>query len=452
MYDLIIIGAGPGGYPAAVFAAKSGLKVCVIEKENIGGVCLNYGCIPTKSLLKASEYITNIKHADDWGIIASYKIDIKKMVAQSRATVEKLTSGINYLFKTNKIDLIKATGSIKKIEDNLITVQLDHGIKEISGKNLIIATGSTARSLPNAPKSKLIWGAKEAMLPEKIPGKIGIIGAGAIGVEFAHFYSTIGSDVTIFETAPNILPGMDQELAITMAKILEKNGIKINTNCKIDKIEEKNEKIKIEYSNKIEEFDNIIVAIGVVPNTFSQFTLEKNYFKTNNLHQIYINEKNVQNVYAIGDCTSGPWLAHKATYEGIRAVRNILGQKLEATQPVALCIYTTPQIASIGATCEQLKEKYQNEYTKKVKILRSTFMANGKAIAIKEPDGFIKILCDNDTGEILGAHMIGPEVTELIHSIALGMKLEALPEDFTQTIFPHPTLSETIYEAFLESH
>lgn len=449
MYDLIIIGAGPGGYPAAVEAAKAGLKVAVIEKADLGGVCLNYGCIPTKALLKAAEILEKLKHAKEWGIEANYTVDIKQMVKQSREGVKKLTNGIAFLFKSSKVELINGNASIKKTEDGKITI-LCNG-KELIAKNLIVASGATARNLPGAPDSKSIWSIKDAMLQETIPTKLAIIGAGAIGVEFASFYNTLGTKISIFEMAPSILPGTDAEIAQTMHKHMEKSGIEIKINTKIDKIEEKNGKISVQYAGKIEEFDALLPAIGVIPNTkdFPSLDVETSYFKTNQLHQTFSAGKLNKNIFAIGDCASGPWLAHKATAEGLRAVNTILNKKVGKLGAIPMCIYTNPQIASIGETETTLKQK--NIAAANITVLKYSFMGNGKAVATGEANGFVKIICDKLTGEILGAHMIGPEVTELIHSIALGMQIEALPEDFINTVFPHPTLSETVFEAFLSN-
>lgn len=456
MYDLVVIGAGPGGYPAAVFAAQSGLKVCVIEKADLGGVCLNWGCIPTKALLKASEHLTHMKHAQEWGINAEVKsVDIKKMVQQSRETVNKLTTGIGYLFKTNKIDVIKATATIKSHTDSEVVLLCDG--KEVKANNIIIATGARARLLPeqivSTPKSKHIWGVHEAMTPETIPKTLAIIGAGAIGIEFAAFYAALGVQVAVFEMAANILAGIDSEIAKLMQKELEKLGVQFNLGATINKIEEKSGKVVLEHAGKKDEFDNVIVAIGVIPNVedFAQLETEKGYFKTNEKHQSFIKGKMQSNIFAIGDCCAPPWLAHKATAEGIRAVKTILKQHVGKFSAVPLCIYTNPQIASIGYTEDQLKTQYGADFSKKVKVARSSFMANGKAVAIKEPVGMVKILCSRDTGELLGAHIIGHDATELIHSLALGMQLEALPQDFADTIFPHPTLSEAVWEAFLEA-
>ncbi len=451
IYDLVVIGAGPGGYPAAVAAAQAGLKVAIVEKEHLGGVCLNWGCIPTKSLLKASEHVAHIKDAANWGINVELKgIEIEKMVAQSRATVQKLSNGIASLFKNNKIELITATAKISKVGGQEITLLCNN--KELKTKNLIIATGSKARTLPEAPESEHIWGIREAMTPSALPKNIAIIGAGAIGIEFAGFYSALGTNVTVFEMAPAILAGIDSEIAKTMQKQMEKDGVKFNLSRSISKIEEKDGKITIQTTQE-QSFDKVIVAIGVTPNTadFNQLDLEKNYFKTNEKHQVSISGKTVTNIFAIGDCTKGPWLAHKATAEGLRAIKIILGKQVGALGAIPLCIYTSPQIASIGMTEDQLKEKHGANYSSNVKVQRSSFMANGKANAIQDSLGMIKILICAKTEEILGVHMIGPEVTEMIHSIALGMQLEALPEDFANTVFPHPTLSEIICETMFES-
>jgi len=441
-YDLTIIGGGPGGYVAAIEAAKQGLSVALIEKSDLGGTCLNWGCIPTKSLLKAGEVVKKIKNADSWGIKASIdEIDIKKMVSQSRDTVKKLTNGISYLVKKNKIDLIKGKAENLKTKNNEISLQVNG--KEVVSKNCIIATGARQRTIPTLPFSNLIWKTEKAMMPETIPKKLAIIGAGAIGVEFGCFYSNIGSKVSIFEMSKEIVPSLDKEISKVLRSEMEKDGIKFFLDTQ-SKIKEENGKVIVEFNGKTEEFDALIMAIGVIPNVEnlnSEIKLENGYVQTNDFHMT-----NLNNVYAIGDCASPPWLAHKASHEGIRVIKKIKKEALQKLGPIPSCIYTSPQIASIGLSEEECKK-----LGKDIKIGRFGLEANGKALAMQDSKGLMKVIFDAKTSEMLGFHAVGPEVTEMIHSISLGMQMEALEEDWFNVIFPHPTISEAMQEAILSA-
>lgn len=450
MYDLIVIGAGPGGYYAAVFAAQNKMKTALMEAKDLGGVCLNWGCIPTKSLLKAAEHLHSIKEAASWGInVSGYEIDLAKMIEQSRQTVSKLTSGIDYLVKSHKVDLVKTYAKITKVEKDFIEITGADN-KKYQAKKVIIATGSRQRNLPGIEFSSRILSVKDAMTPKTLPKKLAIIGAGAIGIEFANFYNALGTQVTIFEIAPRILGTVDLELAQTLQRKLEKDGIKFQLNTKTDSIKELENCVEIKHSGVVEEFDAMLVCIGVIPNSedftnaYPNLASEKGYIKTDSNH-----ETSIKNIFAIGDCCSPPWLAHKATHEGIRAIEFMNGKKLLPMPQIPMCIYTNPQVASIGKTEDELKAEYKENFAKEVKIGKASFQANGKAIAIKEALGFVKVLISAKTGELLGMHIIGPEATEMIHSAALGMQLEALEEDWIATVFPHPTLSETIHEAFM---
>jgi len=452
MYDLIVIGAGPGGYYAAVFAAQNGMKTAIFEPKELGGVCLNWGCIPTKSLLKAAENIQLIKEAANWGInVHGYEIDLKKIISQSRETVKKLNSGIEFLLKSHKVDWLKSYAKITNVEKDFIEISDSDG-KKYQTKKVIIASGSRQRTMPNLEFSQQIWGVKEALTPEKLPKKLAIIGAGVIGIEFANFYNSLGTEITIFEIADKILGTIDSEMSQILQRKFEKDGIKFRLNTKTDSIKKISDSVQIQYSGTTETFDAVLICIGVIPNIelfsneFPNLATEKGYIKTDENH-----ETSVKNIFAIGDCASPPWLAHKATFEGIRAVEFMKGKKLAKMAAIPMCIYTNPQIASIGKTEEELREVYKNDFDKEVKIGKSNFAANGKALAIKESTGFVKILLSSKTGELFGLHIIGPEATEIIHSAALGMQLESLPEDWISTIFPHPTLSETIHEAFMNA-
>lgn len=439
MKDLAIIGAGPGGYVAAIAAAKKGLSVALIEKEHLGGVCLNWGCIPTKSLLKASEHVANLKHANNWGInIKSYDIDIKAMVEQSRKTVLKLTKGVEGLLKKAGVEIIKAKGKIEEYKNGEISVSCDG--KQLKCKNLIIATGARQRSLPNIAFSSRIWSAKEAMTPSFLPKKICIVGAGAIGMEFASFYSALGSEVIVVEMGPEILPFVDPEIGQLLRKNFSKKGVTFLNNTKLESICEKKDGVELNLQGETAKFDAVIVAIGVIPNVDDfkdNLNLENGYIKTTEVH-----ETNLKGIFAIGDCASGPWLAHKAMAEGVRVVKHICGEKNAKLPLIPSCVYTNPQIATIGLKEEECEGK-------DIKIGRFNLAGNGKALAMQENEGLIKVIFCNQTGKMLGLHMIGPEVTELIHSASLGITLEAVEEDWFNAIFPHPTISEGLQEAIL---
>lgn len=443
MEDVVVIGAGPGGYVAALAAAKAGLKVTVFEKEHLGGVCLNWGCIPTKALLKAAEHVSNLKHAANWGIeISSYIVNLEKIIEQSRGTVEKLTKGIDGLFKKAGVKWEKGIANIRNIESDSIEIECNGKVTET--KHVIIATGSNQRSFPGVEFSARIWDTRKSMTPDFLPKKLAIIGAGAIGLEFGNFYAALGSEVKIFEATKEFLPMVDSEISDLLKKSLIKSGVEIFVDTTITSIKDCKEYVEIKIENETSKFDAVIIAIGVIPNIagFEKYvSLEKNYIKTNQNH-----ETNIKNIFAIGDCTAGPWLAHKAMSEGMRVVEYILSDReedLDEMKPVPSCIYTNPQVAYIGIDEKNSKEK--------VKIGRYNLSGNGKALAMQENYGLIKVIFSESTGELLGAHMIGPEVTELIHSVSLGMSIEAVEEDWFKAIFPHPTISEALQEAILHA-
>lgn len=442
MYDLIVIGAGPGGYEAAIYAAKNGLKTLLIEKEKLGGVCLNFGCIPTKALLTSSEVFKKIKNANEYGIhVGNCSIDINVMVEQSKKTIKKLEGGISFLLKKHNVETIFGYAKISKISSDFFEISC--GEKIFQTKKVIIATGASFKEFPNTKFSSRIWSAKEAVEPSFIPKKIAIIGAGAIGVEFANFYSNIGANVKVFEMNNKILQGIDEEIGKNLQEYFKEIDFKLEH--AIESINEFNNYVRIKYQDKAkrrfeEDFDVVIVAIGINPNTFDFKEIietENNFIKTDDNH-----ETSKKNLFAIGDCAQAPWLAHKATHEGIRVVRYILGEKIGKISKIPMCIYTTPQIAAIGKTEEELRAEYGENFEKEIEKKYSFFSANGKAVASNEKTGFMKIFFLKKTQEILGVHMIGSNVTELIHTFALAMNLEALPADFNNTIFPHPTLSE----------
>ncbi len=445
-FDLAVIGAGPGGYVAAIRGAQLGMKTAVIEKEHLGGVCLNFGCIPTKALLKAAEVYKTIKNSEEFGISCKdVSFDIKKVVERSRGVAQKLNNGIEFLLQKNNVTVFKGHATLAG--NAKIDIQASEKIQQISAKNIIIATGASARKLDGLCDG--IWYYKEAMLPSKLPESILVIGSGAIGMEFASFYNEFGSNVTVLEICDNILRTEDEEIAIMARKEFEKKGIKIITGAKLESLNKEGTKFSAKISNIKERitFENVICAIGVQPNIDdigiknTKVEIVDGYIKTNDSF-----ETSEKGVYAIGDVTSPPWLAHKASHEGIACVDGISGlstHKLDKNS-IPACIYSNPQIASVG-----ISEHEAKKLGLKVKIGRFPFSASGKAIAMGDDFGLVKMIFDDKTGEILGAHMIGNGVTELIHSVTIAKSLESTEREIMSSIFPHPTLSESIHEATL---
>jgi len=461
-FDLIVIGAGPGGYVAAIRAAQLGLKVGIIERENLGGICLNWGCIPTKALLKSAEVYNNIKNAESFGIsVSNAKPNFAKMIERSRGVSKTLTGGIAGLMKKNKIEVINGEAKlISKTEVSVINA--DKKESKYSAKYIILATGAIARSVPDfAIDGDKIWGYRDALSPKFEPKKLAVIGSGAIGSEFAYFYSTIGVDVHLFEIAANILPAEDADVSDFVKKSFEKHGIKVSTGIKIDLVEKNKSGVKIQYTENgksiIGEFDAVISAVGVVPNT-ENIGLEVAGIKLDERKLVVVDKylkTSIDNIYAIGDIVQGPWLAHKASHEGVIAVEKIAEKlgKFDAKNTHGIirenipgCTYCHPQIASIGLTEAKAKEKYKD-----IKVGKFPLMANGKAVALGDTDGFIKTIFDAKTGEILGCHMVGPEVTEMIQGFAIAKSAELVEEDLMHTIFPHPTVSESMHESVLSA-
>jgi dihydrolipoamide dehydrogenase len=457
-FDVVVIGAGPGGYVAAIRAAQLGMKVAIIEKEHLGGICLNWGCIPTKALLRASEINHLLHNADEYGFkIGKVEFDFNKVIERSRKVSAQLASGIKHLLKKNKVTVIDGFGRLQgKNIVSVIDVKNDKKISDIQAKHIIIATGARARILPNiTADGKLIWTYKEAMTPDMLPKKLLVVGSGAIGVEFASFYSNMGVDVTIVEIADRILLAEDAEIADIAHKEFTKSGIKIHAKTNITKVSKGKNNVTVTLDGadiKGEHvFDRVIVAAGVVANIENigientKIKIEKNVIQTNEWL-----ETDEKNIYAIGDVTQGPWLAHKASHEAIICVEKIAGCKdvhpLKRTN-IAGCTYSRPQIASVGLT-----ENKAREMGLEIKIGKFPFMANGKAIAMGEVEGLVKTIFDAKTGELLGAHMIGAEVTEMIQGFVIGKTMEATELDFMHTIFPHPTLSEMMHESVLSAY
>jgi len=454
--DLIIVGGGPGGYVAAIRAAQLGLKVTLIEREQLGGICLNWGCIPTKALLRSSEIAMLLKHAGDFGFnIKGFDVDLKKIVERSRKVANQLSTGIGFLMKKNKIEVV--TGSAKLLGKGRVEVSKDgKKISELAAKNIIIATGARARTLPGMePDGKLIWTYKEAMLPESMPKSLLVIGSGAIGIEYASFYRALGAEVTVIEVLDRILPVEDEEISAFARRSFEKQGMKIITGASVKKLDKGADQVTatIEQGSKTtqQNFERVILAIGITGN-IENLGLENTNVKTDKTH-IIINqwgETGEPGVYAIGDVAGPPWLAHKASHEGVVCVEKIAGVK--GAHPLDVsnipgCTYCTPQVASVGLT--EAKAKANG---RAVKVGHFPFIGNGKAIALGEPEGLVKTVFDAKTGELLGAHMIGPEVTELIQGFVIAKTLETTEAELMRTIFPHPTISETMHEAVLDAY
>lgn len=448
-FDIAIVGGGPGGYVAAIKASQLGYSVCLFEEDKLGGVCLNWGCIPTKSLLHSAEFIEKSKN---YGLSEEVlkKITLDTIVQKSRQASENLSKGVTSLMKKNKIEVFKVRAVPKKSDDNFIFNIGDS--KNITSKYCILATGCSPRKLMDMEFDENIWSSKEAMIPKFLPKELIIVGSGAIGIEYASIYNALGTNVTVFETQDRILPQFDKDISTEAKKIFEKKGIKFELNATIEKINKKNKSVIVNYNkNKEVTSEALIVSIGVVPNIGKDITDEfkLNLDKSGYLETTNEGMTNYNNLFAIGDISGGPWLAHKASHEAINCINFIKTKKnthkiLENNIPG--CIYSIPQIASIGFTEEQLISK--NIEFKKGNF---PFMANGKSQTINNVHGFVKTLFDTKTGELLGAHLIGPDVTELLSTFGIAMTAEATEEDFINTIFAHPTLSEAIHESVLSA-
>lgn len=454
-FDLMVVGGGPGGYVAAIRAAQLGLKTALVEREHLGGICLNWGCIPTKALLRSAEILDHIKHAADFGLVAAEpSFDLGKIVARSRGVASQLNSGVKHLLKKNKVHIFE--GHARLAGKGKVEVELKTGKQTFTAKDIILATGARARALPPVePDGKLVWSYKEAMTPEILPKSLLIVGSGAIGIEFATFYKTLGVNVTVVEVQDRILPVEDNEISEFARKSFEKQGIKIVTSAKVTAIKKLdnsvNTTIEVDGKNVEMTVDRVIAAVGIVGN-IENIGLENTAIRVEGTHIVTDQwcQTAEAGVYAIGDVAGAPWLAHKASHEGILCVEKIAGNSdvhpLNKNN-IPGCTYSRPQVASIGLTEVAAKELgYQT------KIGRFPFIGNGKAIALGEPDGFIKTIFDENTGELLGAHMVGAEVTELIHGYSIGKTLETTETELIHTIFPHPTLSEMLHEATLAAY
>ncbi|MCD8562621.1 MAG: dihydrolipoyl dehydrogenase [Alphaproteobacteria bacterium] len=455
-FDVIVIGGGPGGYVAAIRAAQLKMSVALVEANHLGGICLNWGCIPTKALLRSSEIHHLAHNAAQFGItIKGIEFDIGKIVERSRAVAKQLSGGIGHLMKKNKVTVFD--GWAKLEGKGKISVEKDgKKIEELSAKHIIIATGAKARQLPGLEADgKLIWTYREAMVPDVMPKSLLVVGSGAIGIEFASFYRNLGAEVTVVEVMDRILPVEDEEVSAFARKSFEKQGMKILTGAKTTKLEKgaNNVTVHVDVGGKTEKItvDRVIMAVGITANT-ENIGLENTKVKLDRGH-IVTNEwlqTDEPGVYAIGDVTGAPWLAHKASHEGVICVEKIAG--LNHVHPMVKenipgCTYCTPQVASVGLTEAKAKEKGY-----KVKVGKFPFIGNGKAIALGEPEGFVKTIFDEKTGELLGAHMIGAEVTEMIQGYVVAKTLETTEAELMHTIFPHPTLSEMMHESVLDAY
>jgi dihydrolipoamide dehydrogenase len=461
-FDVLIIGSGPGGYVTAIRAAQLGFKTAIIERDYLGGICLNWGCIPTKALLRSAEIYHYLQHAKDYGLSAEkVGFDPKAVVARSRGVSKRLNNGVGFLMKKNKVQVIWGEASIDAL--GKVTVRASKsgapkdslGAGQYQAKHIIIATGARPRVLPGLePDKKLIWTYFEAMVPDKIPKSLLVVGSGAIGVEFASFFRTLGSDVTIVEVLPQILPVEDAEIAALARKSFEKQGIKIITGAKVTKLDKKADSVTAEIDNGKSKqsitVERVISAVGVTGN-IEDLGLEKLGVKTERGVIVVdaLNKTSLPGIYAIGDVAGPPMLAHKAEHEGVICIEAIKGLNPHPMNKAMVpgCTYCSPQIASVGLTEQAARDKKIE-----VRVGRFPFVGNGKAIALGEDQGLVKVIFDKKTGQLLGAHMVGAEVTELIQGYVVAMNLETTEEELMHTVFPHPTLSEMMKEAVLDAY
>ena len=454
VYDMIVIGAGPGGYVAAIRGAQLGLRVAIVEREHMGGICLNWGCIPTKAMLRSSEIFHLMNRAGEFGLSAdNINYDLEAVVKRSRGVASKLNAGIGHLLKKNKVDTFMGDASIAS--KNTVSIQTVNGSETLQGKNIILATGTRARELPGLEADgDLVWTYKAALTPRRMPKKLLIIGSGAIGIEFASFYNTLGADTTVVEVMDHILPVEDEEISAFAKKSFINQGMKIIEKANVKKLDRQKEKViaHIEIDQVLEkhEFDTVISAVGIVGN-IENIGLETLKIKEERGHVLTDKfcRTNVEGVYAIGDLTAPPWLAHKASHEGVMVAELIAGKNPHSIKPesIAGCTYCYPQIASVGYTEAVAREKGYD-----IKVGRFPFVGNGKAIALGESEGLVKTIFDAKTGELLGAHMVGAEVTEMIHGYVVSRQLETTEQDLMNTVFPHPTLSEMMHESVLDAY
>ena len=453
-FDLIVIGAGPGGYVAAIRGAQLGMKVAIVERENLGGICLNWGCIPTKAMLRSSEVFHLMHRAKEFGLKATgIDYDLDAVVKRSRKVAGQLSGGIGHLMKKNKITVVMGDATIPS--KGKVSVKTDKGTEDLTAKNIVLATCARARELPGLEADgDLVWTYRHALQPARMPKKLLVIGSGAIGIEFASFYNTLGADTTVVEVMDRVLPVEDAEISAFAKKAFEKQGMKIMQKAMVKQLDRAKGKVTahIEVGGKVEkqEFDTVISAVGIVGNV-EGLGLEELGVQIDRTHVVTDEfcRTGVDGLYAIGDIAGAPWLAHKASHEGVMVADLIAGKHAHHVKPetIAGCTYCHPQVASVGYTEAKAKELGYD-----IKVGRFPFIGNGKAIALGEENGMIKTIFDAKTGELLGAHMIGAEVTELIQGYVVGRQLETTEEDLMNTVFPHPTLSEMMHESVLDAY
>ena len=454
LFDLIVLGAGPGGYVTAIRASQLGLNVAVVEREHLGGICLNWGCIPTKAMLRSAEVYHLAERAKEFGLSAEkISFDLNKIVERSRKISGQLNQGVGHLLKKNKVTVF--SGEAKLLDRSNVSINSDGKYEKITAKNIVLATGARARELPGMEADgDLVWTYKHALTPSRMPKKLLVIGSGAIGVEFASFYNTFGANTTIVEVLDRILPVEDEDVSSLAAEQFAKQGMTIKTGAKVQKLEKKKNQVVASIDcngvTEVLEFDTVISAVGIIGN-IEGLGLEEVGVETKANHVVTDEycETTASGIYAIGDLTGAPWLAHKASHEGVLVAEKIAGQSVKPINPIAIpgCTYSYPQIASVGLTEAQAQKAGY-----KINVGKFPFIGNGKAIALGEKEGFIKTIFDTSSGELLGAHMIGAEVTELIQGYVIGQALETTEEELIHAVFPHPTLSEMMHESVLDAH
>ena len=453
-FDMIVIGAGPGGYVAAVRGAQLGLKVAIVEREVLGGICLNWGCIPTKAMLRSAEVFHLMHRAKEFGLSATgINYDLGAVVARSRGVAKQLSGGIGHLMKKNKITVFMGVATVPAT--GKVSVKTDKGTEELTAKSIILATGARARELPGLEADgDLVWTYRHALVAKRMPKRLLVIGSGAIGIEFASFFNTLGSDTTVVEVMDRVLPVEDAEISAFAKKAFLKQGMKILEKTTVKKLDRSPGKVVAHLESAsgttTQEFDTVISAVGIVGNV-EDLGLEALGVKIDRTHVVTDEycRTGVDGLYAIGDIAGAPWLAHKASHEGVMVAELIAGKHPHPIKPnsIAGCTYCHPQVASVGLTEEKAKAAGFD-----IKVGRFPFIGNGKAIALGEAEGFIKTIFDAKTGEMLGAHMIGAEVTELIQGYVIARQLETTEEDLMNTVFPHPTLSEMMHESVLDAY
>ena len=454
-FDVVVIGAGPGGYVAAIRAAQLGQKVAIVERENLGGICLNWGCIPTKALLRSAEVFHLMHRAKEFGLkVEGASYDLDAVVARSRGVAKQLSGGIGHLMKKNKITVFMGVATLPKA--GVVSVKTDKGVEELAAKAIILATGARARELPGLEADgDLVWTYRHALQPKRMPKRLLVIGSGAIGIEFASFFNTLGADVTVCEVMDRVLPVEDAEISAFAKKAFVKQGMKILEKTTVKKLDRKPDvgvtaHLEDAKGTVTAEFDTVISAVGIVGNV-ENLGLEALGVKIDRTHVVTDEfcRTGVPGLYAIGDIAGAPWLAHKASHEGVMVAELIAGGHPHPIKPgsIAGCTYCHPQVASVGMTEARAKEAGHE-----VRVGRFPFIGNGKAIAMGEVEGMVKTVFDAKTGELLGAHMVGAEVTEMIQGYVIGRTLETTEAELMETVFPHPTMSEMMHEAVLDAY